>query len=116
MRLLQVGDLVEELLEISALFDTYGRLLTGKQAEVIKAYYFDDLSLNEIAENEGKSKQAISDLIKRSLEKLFEFEDELSLLERRSHLREDLLKVRDLIESSNDEGALCALDQVIEKI
>lgn len=44
-------------LEISLLFDFYGDMLTEKQRDVVELYYNDDLSLSEIAENEGITRQ-----------------------------------------------------------
>lgn len=107
---------MEKLVEVAQLFDIYGALLNDKQRDVINCYYNEDLSLNEIAENNNRSKQAISDMIQRSVDKLFEFENELSLLSKREKLRDELLNIRDLIESSNDKDAIDKLDMIIERI
>lgn len=107
---------MEELVKVAELFDIYGPLLNEKQQDVINCYYNEDLSLNEIAENNNKSKQAISDMIQRTVDKLFEFEDELSLLEKQEELKENLLHVRELIESSNEKFAIEELNKIIEKI
>ena len=53
-------------LEISFLLDFYGDMLTEKQRDVIEYYYNEDLSLSEIAENQGISRQGVRDAIKRS--------------------------------------------------
>ena len=53
-------------LEISLLFDFYGDMLTEKQRDVVELYYNDDLSLSEIAENEGITRQGVRDSIKRA--------------------------------------------------
>ena len=98
------------------MFDTYGSLLNEKQKDVINCYYNEDLSLNEIAENNNKSKQAISDMIQRSVDKLFEFENELSLIKKKNQLREDLSLLRELIESSNQSEAMDMIDEMINKI
>ena len=63
-------------LYISALLDVYGAVLNEKQRELCEYYYNDDLSLSEIAENEGITRQGASDLIKRSVAQLKAFEDE----------------------------------------
>lgn len=107
---------MEELVKLTELFDLYGPLLNEKQREVINFYYNEDLSLSEIAENTNKSKQAVSDLIQRSVDKLFEFEDELSLLKKQDAEKSQLVKVRKLIESSNFKSAINELDKMIEKI
>ncbi|MBR4910482.1 MAG: DNA-binding protein [Clostridia bacterium] len=50
---------------IAALLDVYGAFLSEKQREIMGHYYNDDLSLAEIAENEGTTRQAVSDIIRR---------------------------------------------------
>ncbi|MDU2375140.1 MAG: DNA-binding protein, partial [Anaerococcus vaginalis] len=61
-------------------------------------------------------KQAISDMIQRSVDKLFEFENELSLIKKKNQLREDLSLLRELIESSNQSEAMDMIDEMINKI
>ncbi|MDU2830472.1 MAG: DNA-binding protein, partial [Anaerococcus sp.] len=64
----------------------------------------------------NKSKQAISDMIQRSVDKLFEFENELSLIKKKNKLRDDLSLLRELIESSNQSEAIDMIDEMINKI
>lgn len=52
--------------EITILLDFYGDMLTAKQRDFINLYYNDDLSLAEIAENEGITRQGVRDAIKRA--------------------------------------------------
>ena len=53
-------------LDVSVLIDCYGDLLTEKQRSLIEYYYNDDLSLSEIAENEGITRKGVRDEIKRA--------------------------------------------------
>ena len=110
------GDKMEKIVKVAQLYDMYGGLLNDKQKDVINCYYNEDLSLQEIADNNKKTKQAISDMINRSVDKLFEFEDELSLLKSKTELKASLLYIRELIESSNKEIAIEKLNEIIEKI
>ena len=64
-------------LNISVLLDHYGAMLTEKQREVIDLYYNDDLSLAEIAEQEGITRQGVRDNIKRAEAQLIEMEETL---------------------------------------
>ena len=107
---------MEKLVQVARLFDTYGSLLNEKQRDVINCYYNEDLSLSEIAQNNNKSKQAISDMIQRSVDKLFEFENDLSLIKKKDKLRDDLFSLRELIESSNKSCAIDMIDEMINKI
>ena len=63
--------------EISMLLDLYGETLTAKQRDYLNYYYNDDLSLSEIAENEGITRQGVRDSIKRAEALLFDMETKL---------------------------------------
>lgn len=71
---------------ISILYEYYKKLLTEKQAESIYLYYFEDLSLTEIAEIQGVSKQSISETIKRSEKFLLDCEESLGIYKRFNEL------------------------------
>ena len=64
-------------LGLALLIDTYGACLTEKQRSVLEMYYFEDMSLGEIAELEGISRQGVRDSIKRGESTLKELEDQL---------------------------------------
>ena len=66
-------------LEIALLCDFYGELLTEKQRDCIVLYYDQDLSLGEIAENTGITRQGVRDSIKRGEATLLEMEGALGL-------------------------------------
>lgn len=73
-------------LDGNLLFDFYGQLLTDHQKDILNDYYNEDLSMAEIAENNNVSKSAISDIIKRSLVQLQEYEDKLNLIKQTKSL------------------------------
>lgn len=62
------GSSMEKKVEISMLWQIYGKLLTEKQYEYIDYYYNNDLSLSEIAENDSITRQAVRDIIKKGEE------------------------------------------------
>ena len=70
---------MEERLYLTALYDFYGPLLTGRQRGAFASYHINDLSLSEIAEQTGSTRQAVSDLIKRTEGILRDYEDKLTL-------------------------------------
>ena len=72
---------MEEHIKLGILCQIYGKLLTEKQYSVLNDYYNEDLSLSEIAENRGISRQAVRDLIQKGEEKLFEYEKVLKIME-----------------------------------
>ena len=68
---------MDKKIEISMLWQIYGELLTEKQREYIDYYYNEDLSLAEIAQNDGITRQGVRDIIKKGEKKLFEYEEKL---------------------------------------
>ena len=66
-----------ERLKYLRLFDLYGALLTESQRDVCANYYLCDLSLSEIAEEKGVTKQSVSDTLKKSRELLDHYEEKL---------------------------------------
>ena len=73
---------------VSALLDVYGSFLSEKQRVPAMLYYNEDLSLSEIAENEGITRQGVSDLIKRAEIQLRELESECRYCETFLKLKE----------------------------
>ncbi|MBE6767119.1 MAG: DNA-binding protein [Clostridia bacterium] len=67
--------------EVSRLLDIYGGLLPEKQRLLVELYYNDDLSLSEISENEGITRQGVRDSLKRAEAQLRLYESELHLAE-----------------------------------
>lgn len=69
-----------ERLDMSLLFDYYGALLTEKQRDCYDLYYNEDLSLAEIAELKGISRQGAWDNIRHAEQNLLEFEEKTGLI------------------------------------
>lgn len=65
---------MEKNIEVSLLFDFYGELLKPSGKKAIDLYYNEDLSLAEVADETGITRQGVRDSIKRSEQQLFEFE------------------------------------------
>jgi predicted DNA-binding protein YlxM (UPF0122 family) len=80
-------------LNISFLLDIYGRFLSEKQRELTEYYYNDDLSLSEIAENEGITRQGVRDAIKRAETQLFDMEKKLGMASRARSIKENLVTI-----------------------
>lgn len=109
----------EKVLEISLLYDLYGKLLTDKKRMVMELYHENDLSLSEIAEEQGVSRAAVHDALKSAERSLREYEKKLGLLaaykERRElvqNLRKELTSVLSNSET-NSTGSAGRTDQSI---
>jgi len=75
-------DTIQDRIRIATLFGIYGPLLSERQRRFIDLHYNDDLSLSEIAEGEGISRQAVFDAIKQGKKRLARFENVLHMGER----------------------------------
>ena len=79
---------------MTMLFDFYGELLTERQKEFFDLYYNEDLSLAEIAENAGISRQGVRDVIVRAEAVMQEVEDKTGLIRRFEQMRSHLDAIR----------------------
>ena len=79
---------------ISVLLGFYGDVLTDKPRDMIEFYYDDDLSLAEIAQNEGITRQGVRDNIKRGEAVLLDMEERLGLVKRFEDMKKDLESIR----------------------
>ena len=91
---------MEKIVEQGLLYDYYGELLTEHQKKIYEDVVYNNLSLNEIAEDEGISKQGVHDLIKRCDKTLMDYEDRMHLVKKGQKLIEliDELDSMDLSE------------------
>lgn len=91
--------------EMAILLDLYGGLLTDKQRYIMDQYYNYDLTLHEIAENEGISRQGVHDLIKRSEQTLFSAEEKLRFQSRLDDIRSELEQIYESLDSLSNDSA-----------
>lgn len=80
-------------LDITLLLDFYGDMLTDKQRSFISYYYNDDLSLSEIAADEGITRQGVRDAIKRAETQLITMEERLGLVARFENMKIGLSEI-----------------------
>ena len=88
---------MDRMIYLNALYDIYKELFTEKQKEYYESYYFDNLSLGEIADNCNVSRNAVFNQLKIIEDKLLEYEEKLGLHTK----QEKILKV--LEKKSNKE-------------
>lgn len=77
------------------LYDYYGSLLSKKECQYFEDYYFNNLSLGEISENIGLSRNAIHKTIKNAEDKLTFYEEKLELYAKRKKLEDIVKKIDD---------------------
>ncbi len=98
-------------LYISALLDVYGLFLNDKQREMCEYYYNEDLSLSEIAENTGITRQGVRDQIKRGEQRLLDLEKKCGYCSSFSRLKELAENMR-----SGDTSATEEILNIIEEL
>ena len=89
----------------SLLYDFYGELLTERQKEVMELYNEENLSLAEIAEEFGISRQGVHDALHKAQKALEEYERKLGLVERFSATREAISSISTEIDGAIDMAA-----------
>lgn len=105
-------------IEVSLLFDFYGELLKPSGRQAINLYYNEDLSLSEIADRQGITRQGVRDSIKRCEQQLFEFEKKLGLYKRFCELEqglEDISRTAQKIFDESQDTSAKALAVCIKK-
>ena len=90
---------MKDILEQSLLYDFYGELLTNHQKEVYEQFVLEDLSLSEIAESAGISRQGVHDMVKRCNKTLEGYEAKLHLVEKFLTIRDKVQKMNELLEN-----------------
>lgn len=111
---------IENSIKISILLEIYGNLLTKKQYDLLNDYYNNDLSLAEIAENSGITRQAVRDNLKKGEKKLFDYEEKLEIMKKNSVQEEQianiLSEINTLTENSTDSEIAIVLEDVKNKL
>jgi len=100
---------------IALLLDFYGELLTEKQREFLEYYYDEDLSLAEIALNEGISRQGVRDAIKRAEKQLLEMEGSLGLARRFGDMKTGLEEIIAYAREVHEQNKRCGLSREINE-
>ncbi len=95
---------MEKIYQQALLYDFYGELLTEHQRSIYEDAVCNDLSLGEIAQDRGISRQGVHDLIRRCDKILREYESKLRLVEKFMNAREKVAKIIELAREP-DQGA-----------
>lgn len=94
---------MNKILEQALLYDFYGELLTAHQKEVYEQFIVDDLSLAEIAESAGISRQGVHDLVRRCQRALEGYEAKLHLVERFLSVKEKVGRIDGILDEWENE-------------
>lgn len=103
--------MLEKTLKLTRLLDLYGEMLTDKQKEAMDLYYNCDMSLSEVGEELGVSRQGVRDTLTRATTALLELEDKIGYFKTLSELKKDITKALD---GDFDKSALRKIADGIE--
>ena len=104
---------MEKIVEQGLLYDFYGELLTEHQRQIYESCVFDNLSLGEIAQDFGISRQGVHDLIKRCDKTLQGYEEKLHLLQKFLSVKETVNEIKSI--TTQDEVRDLA-NQILEEL
>ena len=99
--------------EIATLRSYYGNLLTEKQNDMLRMHYDEDLSLAEIAEIYGVSRQAVADSLAKGEKSLREYDSKLHLIEKDRCILEELSKIENE-QNTNVQNAIAQIKRILE--
>ena len=109
----RVADEVGRKIELAWLTAFYGGLLTEKQRQVLTLHCEEDLSLAEIAQEAGISRQGVHDMLTRAAQRLFDMEEKLGMAARFRRMEEGLEECRALLQEKRYDEAVGVIDTLI---
>ncbi len=114
---MQGGNTMKNL-KVSYLLDFYGNLFADKQREILEMYYQDDMSLSEIAQSVGITRQGVYDNIRRGEKEILEMESKLCLMDRFVEISNSLDNIEKILSSASfsDESVFRELSEIRAKI
>lgn len=110
---------MEAKVEQAYLYDFYGVLLNEHQRKIYEDFVFNDLSLGEIADEEGISRQGVHDMVKRCTKTLEGYEEKLKLIEKFQAAKQLVAQIQTLageFHISHDEAIMEEIGQISNQI
>ena len=103
---------MEKIVEQGLLYDFYGELLTEHQRNIYEGVVFNDMSLSEIAEEQGISRQGVHDLVKRCNKILAGYEEKLKLVQKFNQTKQMVGDIKELAGAYKRTGDKSLIDQI----
>lgn len=110
---------MEKIVEQGLLYDFYGELLTKHQRQIYEDVVFNDMSLSEIAEEQGITRQGVHDLVRRCDKILAGYEEKLGLVKkfnRTKQMVEEIKKLARRYRESRDERLIGEIERISGEI
>lgn len=103
---------LDQIVELSLLYDFYGALLKDHQREIFEDYILNDLSLSEIASQLEISRQGVYDIIKRCSKQLVEYEKKLCLIEKFNNTKQRVNDIHRIAKDIINHGDLAQIHEI----
>ena len=103
---------MEKIVEQGLLYDFYGELLTDHQKAIYEDVVINDMSLSEIAEEQGISRQGVHDLIKRCDKILTGYEEKLKLVQKFNQTKRMVEEIKELAGAYKQSGDISLIDRI----
>ena len=110
---------MEKIVEQGMLYDFYGELLTEHQRKIYEDVVLNDMSLSEIAEEQGISRQGVHDMVKRCTKTLEGYEEKLHLIAKFMSAKRSVEQIHALTKQfheSHDEAVIVEIEQISNQI
>lgn len=103
---------MEEKIEQAYLYDFYGELLNEHQRKIYEDFVFNDLSLGEIADEEGISRQGVHDMVKRCTRTLEGYEEKLHLIEKFLSAKQKVEEIHKLARAFHESHEVAIMEEI----
>lgn len=106
------ADRLQEIVELSLLYDFYGELLKENQKQIFEDYVLNNLSLGEIADDAGISRQGVHDIVKRCTKQLKTYEERLHLIDKFDAAKQCIQKIEAAAQEIEHSGDVCRAGEI----
>lgn len=105
---------LDQIVELSLLYDFYGALLKEHQREIYEDYILNDLSLSEIASEQEISRQGVHDVVKRCSKQLMDYEEKLKLIEKFNKTKDTINQINQIAKQIQKSGRIDKIEDIEE--
>ena len=105
-------DKLDEIVLLSILYDFYGELLSDHKKQIFEDYVLNDLSLSEIATEQGISRQGVYDIVKRCTLELKGYEAKLSLMRKFQTIEDKITTIKDIVANTTTTGDMAQIVKI----
>lgn len=112
-------DKLDEIVRQSILYDFYGELLSDHKKQIYEDYILNDLSLGEIAAEQGISRQGVYDIVKRCTNELRGYEEKLALIRKFGIIKEKVAQIKEIVNDTvnkSDAGNISHISALADDI